>query len=111
MRMTGQLVVCWSMGVACVVSPALAAPDYWDPRLDDICDLALIDVASQVPGGQYYWRLVEARFENEDEAGGNHNIYYKCLDAAGSPIEGQKFFKSWPYNNISIDESQCVTKN
>lgn len=93
------------------VGTALGAPDYWDPRLNDICGLMLVDVASQVPAGQGYWRLVEARFENEQESGGNHVIFYKCLAANGNPIEGQRFFKSWPYANTSINQSQCVGDN
>ena len=32
MRSTSQIVAYWGLVVACVVSPAPAAPDYWDPR-------------------------------------------------------------------------------
>ena len=76
-----------------------AAPDTWDPRLDTICDLYLEDVSSSVSNGTYYWRLVSAIFEDESEAGFTHHIYYKCLDAAGSPIEGQTIWQSWNYTN------------
>lgn len=89
----------------------VAAPDYWDPRLDHVCQLGLIDVAALVPEGQGYWRLSEARFEDESEAGGNHNIYVKCLRANGTGIENQKFFTAWPYGNTTVDENVCVGSN
>jgi hypothetical protein len=86
---------------------ALAAPDFWDPRLDDICQLDLIDVAALVTPSSGYWRLSEARFENEVEAGGTHHIYVKCLNASGSPITGQRFFQVWPHGNTTVDEAYC----
>ena len=105
---TGWVACCLAMGL---VSVAMAEPDYWDPRLDLFCGLELIDVASQTPPGQGYWRLKEARFENEDESGFNHHIYVKALDVNGQPIIDQKFFKSWPYSNFDINESACVGSN
>jgi hypothetical protein len=81
------------------VAPAVAAPDVWDPRLDEVCGLFLDDVSGDVAPGQGYWRLVSAVFEDESESGGNHHIYYKALDAAGSPIENQKTWGSWWYTN------------
>jgi len=105
---TGLGACCLAM---CLVSAAMAAPDYWDPRLDLFCGLELVDEASQVPDGQGYWRLKEARFENEDEAGGDHNIFIKALDVNAQPIADQKFFKSWPYSNFNVDENICVSSN
>lgn len=77
----------------------VAAPDYWDPRLNTICGLYLEDKSATVPAGQGYWRLTRAQFENEQESGFNHHIYYKCLDINGNPIENQKVWASWSYTN------------
>jgi hypothetical protein len=110
--MTGSCITAVACAVLLSVCRAVvAAPDYWDPRLDQICQLELIDVASLVPEGQGYWRLCEARFQDEVESGGNHNIYVKCLRADGTGIENQKFFSAWPYGNTTVDENVCVGSN
>lgn len=95
-------------GIAALVfcMPALAAPDYWDPRLNQICGLFLDDVASKVPPGQGYWRLVRGEFENEQQSGGNHHIFFKCLDGNGNPIENQKVWTSWAYTSETGATSQ-----
>jgi hypothetical protein len=99
-------VICgWILGLLC--RTALAVPDYWDPRLNQVCQLQLIDVAAQVPSGQGYWRLIDGRFEDETESNQNHNIYIKCLQSDGSPIYNQKIFTAWPYGFIAVDENQC----
>lgn len=90
----------WLVAGACLslVAPMVfAAPDYWDPRLNQICQLFLQDVSSTVPSGQGYWRLSRGVFENEQESGGNHNVFYKALDVNGNPIENQKTWVSWSY--------------
>jgi len=85
--------------VAGITGTALAEPDYWDSRLDEICGLYLEDVSDTVSSGNYYWRLVSGVFEDEIEAEGMHHMLYKCLDASGDPIEGQKIWQSWWYTN------------
>jgi len=82
-----------------IAGTALAEPDYWDTRLDQICGLYLEDVSGSVSTGNYYWRLVSAEFQDESESGFNHHIFYKALDAAGDPIEGQKTWGSWWYTD------------
>ena len=83
-------------GLARVV---VAAPDYWDSRLNQVCGLYLQDKSSSVPAGQGHWRLTRGEFEDESQSGGNHHIYYKCLDVDGNPIENQKVWASWAYTN------------
>lgn len=84
-----------------------AAPDTWDPRLNDICGLQLIDVSPQVSNGQGYWRLKEAQFEAVSESSGTHNIYVRTEDVNGTPIQNQKFFVTRSYNLFDIDENVC----
>jgi hypothetical protein len=79
------------------VRSLLAVPDYWDPRLNQVCGLYRQDKAPGVPAGQGYWRLTRGEFEDESQSGFNHHIYYKCLDVNGNPIENQKVWASWNY--------------
>lgn len=103
--------VCACLAVVWSPLVVLAEPDVWDSRLDQICQLDLIDVEAQVPPGQWYWRLKAALFEDEVEAAGSHHIYVRCLDENGNGIVDQKFFVAWPYGNVTIDEGQCVSSN
>lgn len=94
--------------LVCQAGPLLAAPDYWDPRLNLFCQLQLVDVSPQVAAGQGYWRLSRAEFQDEQQSGGNHHIYVRAQNASGQGIVDQKFFVSYPYNSLTINESICV---
>ena len=73
--------------------PEPAAPAIsWDGRLDQ---LGVGLQAANVAPGQPYWRLVEARWEDEKEAGGKHNIYVDVLDENGERIIGQPVVVDW----------------
>ncbi len=52
--------------------------------------------------GQLYWRLVEARWANEREAGGRHNIYVEVLDAHGNRVVGQAVIVQWAGGNVVL---------
>ncbi len=93
MHITGHLAVCWGLAGAYLVSPAVAAPDYWDPRLSD---LGVCYFEADVPQGTWYWKLISGAFEDETQSGGTHHIYYKCLDESGQPIEHQRCWAGWP---------------
>jgi len=70
-----------------------------DPRL------ASLGVSVQPVGvavGQSYWRLVEARWANEDEAGGDHTIYINVIDAGGARIVGQPIEIRWEAGNLTV---------
>jgi len=71
--------------------PALP-PRAWDPRLDQ---LGVRVEEAQVASGQPYWRLVEAIWWNEKEAGGKHHIYVEVLDENGNRIVGQPVKVVW----------------
>lgn len=68
------------------------APDYWDPRLTN---LGICYFEASVPANTWYWRLVSGTYEDPNESGGKHNIYYKCLNSSGQPIENQKCWAAW----------------
>jgi CRP-like cAMP-binding protein len=76
-----------------------AAPRAWDGRLD------ALGVSVQGAGagpGQPYWRLIEARWENEEEAGGRHHIYVEVLDEAGQRIVGQPVNIFWGGGGVNL---------
>lgn len=80
--------------------PSLPPIEYWDPRLDILPHVGL--VSDPIQPGQPYWRLIEAKWENEAEAGGNHHIYIDVLDENGERIIGQGILIRWPGGNLTI---------
>ncbi len=73
-------------------APPAEPPRAWDPRLDQ---LGVRVAEAQVASGQPYWRLIEAKWENEQEAGGKHHIYVEVLDENGQRIVGQPLTVFW----------------
>ncbi len=75
------------------VRQALAAPPRgWDGRLDQ---LGVSVAEAGVPSGQPYWRLIDVRWESEEEAGGKHHVYVEVLDESGQRITGQPVTIFW----------------
>ncbi|CAN5642181.1 hypothetical protein BH10CHL1_BH10CHL1_16610 [soil metagenome] len=68
----------------------------WDPRLDQ---LGVTVEEAQVPVGQPYWRLIDAHWEDEQQAGGTHHIYMEVLDENGNRIVGQPVNVWWGDGN------------
>ncbi|MBX3052465.1 MAG: cyclic nucleotide-binding domain-containing protein [Caldilineaceae bacterium] len=71
--------------------PALPARA-WDGRLSQ---LGMNVADASVAPGQPYWRLIEAKWENEQEAGGKHHIYIEVLDEGGNRIVGAPVTIFW----------------
>jgi CRP-like cAMP-binding protein len=69
-----------------------------DPRIPQ---LGLTIEDAQVATGQQYWRLIEARWEDEVEAGGKHHIYVDALDESGNRIVGQPVTVWWGDGNYT----------
>jgi len=57
----------------------------WDSRLDQIG--VIFKPATPTPGAPY-WRLIYARWYNEEEARGNVNIWFDPLDEEGQRAVG-----------------------
>lgn len=74
------------------VQPAAAPPRNLDSRLNAL-GVSIED--AQVAPGQQYWRLVEARFADEQESAGKHHIYVDVMDENGSRIVGQPVTVVW----------------
>ena len=77
---------------AAVPEPARAKPAdlEWDSRLD-----ALGVTVERTNAAGTYWRLVRALWQDEQQAGGTHNIYVDVLDEAGRRLIGQPVTVLW----------------
>lgn len=69
-----------------------------DPRLPQL-GIAIDD--AQVGPGQQYWRLIEGRWEDEQQAGGKHHIYVDVLDENGNRLVGQSVTVWWGDGNYT----------
>ncbi len=74
-------------------------PRSMDPRLGSLN--VHLDQANVNPG-QYYWRLIEARWENEAEAGGDHTVYVEVLDENGGRVVGQPVEIRWDSGSLNV---------
>ena len=79
------------------------APRDLDPRISALN--VGIEPAGVKPG-QSYWRLTAARWENEQEAGGDHTIYVNLLDEGGGRVIGQPIEIKWVGGSLNV-----VTEN
>ena len=89
---------------AAPVAPT-AIPEKPQPPRNLDSRLASLNVAIQPAGvrpGQLYWRLIEARWENEAEAGGDHTIYVEVLDENGNRIVGQPVEIYWASGSLVV---------
>ncbi len=75
---------------------AAAPPRAWDGRLDRLG--VRVDEAPASPG-QPYWRLIEARWADEQESQGRHHIYVEVLDENGSRVANHPVRVSWAEGN------------
>ena len=69
-----------------------APPRNLDPRLSQ---LGITIEDAPVGPGQQYWRLVEGRWEDEQQAGGKHHIYVDVIDENGMRVAGQPVTVFW----------------
>lgn len=74
-------------------------PRNLDPRLSSLN--VVIEPAGVKPG-QSYWRLVDARWENEAEAGGGHSIFVDVIDEGGGRVVGQPVDIRWAGGSLTV---------
>ena len=70
-----------------------------DPRLQS---LNVVVEPAGVKAGQSYWRLVDVRWENEQEAGGGHSIFVNVLDEGGNRLVGQPVDVRWSSGSLTV---------
>lgn len=59
--------------------------------LDPRCPWVTVERTSQVPA----WRLTGFRYQDENQSGGNHHIFYTVLDERGTPVSGVTAWLKW----------------
>jgi CRP-like cAMP-binding protein len=74
-------------------------PRQLDPRLPS---LGVVVEPVGVKPGQFYWRLVEARWQNEAEAGGDHTIYVELKDEHGNRVVGHPVEIRWVGGSLNV---------
>lgn len=72
--------------------PAVGPSPVWDPRLDE---LGVRVVRAAASAGQPVWRLIEARYEDPQEAAGLHHVFFRLLDEQAAPVVGQDVELLW----------------
>jgi hypothetical protein len=55
-----------------------------------------------VSPGQPHWYLVEARWADEREAAGKHNIFVEVLDTTGQRAVGQTVIVQWTDGSVAL---------
>ncbi|MGC9332987.1 MAG: hypothetical protein ACP5JJ_02485, partial [Anaerolineae bacterium] len=73
-------------------------PRVLDPRLSALN--VVIDPVEVRPG-QKYWRLIEVRWQDGEEACGDHTIYVDVIDESGSRILGQPVEMHWGSGSLT----------
>jgi hypothetical protein len=74
-------------------------PRSWDPRLTG---LGVRLEPAGVVSGQFYWRLVEARWADEAESEGRHSIFVKLLDGQGGRGVGRPVLVQWADGQVIL---------
>ncbi len=74
-------------------------PRSWDPRLTTLG--VRLEPAGVVPG-QFYWRLVEARWANEAQSAGKHSIFVEVLNRQGARAVGQPVLLQWADGYVAL---------
>ena len=67
--------------------------------------LGALNVSVQPVGvkpGQSYWRLVDARWEDEGQAGGRHSIFVDVRDENGNRLVGQPVEIHWSSGSVTL---------
>jgi CRP-like cAMP-binding protein len=70
-----------------------------DPRLNA---LGVGIEPAGVKSGQRYWRLIRARWANEQEAGADHTIYVEVLDENGNRLTGEVVEIRWQDGGLPL---------
>jgi len=87
-------------------------PVEWDERLNDLPCVELVsitDQGTQLRPGDRYWRLVSARWLNEEESRTDIQIYVDLLDEAEQRVFGEAvvFENGGRYQVVSESQSCC----
>ena len=83
----------------------------WDPRLNQLPCVRLLTVADRgirLNPGDRYWRLVRARWLNEEESRRDIQIHVDLLDEAGARVYGQTVaFENGGHSTVISEPQSC----
>ena len=85
--------------------PTATAEAHKQPARQLDARLSSLNVSVEPTGvrpNQSYWRLIEARWQNEKEAGGGHSIYVNVLDEHGNRLVGQQVEIRWAGGSLTV---------
>jgi hypothetical protein len=74
-------------------SPTFTGLDW---RIPDFLHVSV--TTANVLGGQVYWRLVSAVYQDETQSGGNHNVYYRLEDESRQSLLGLYVCLGFPWS-------------
>jgi CRP-like cAMP-binding protein len=80
--------------------PRALPPRDLDPRLRSL-NVQIVEPTGLKPG-QWYWRLIAARWENQQESGNDHTIYIEVLDENGGRVVGQPLEIRWETGSLPL---------
>jgi hypothetical protein len=80
--------------------PRQLPPRELDPRLSSLN--VQIAEPGGVKAGQWYWRLVRARWQSKEESGNDHTIYIEVLDENGNRLVGQPVEVRWESGSLTL---------
>jgi CRP-like cAMP-binding protein len=71
-----------------------------DPRLSSL-NIQIVEPPG-VQAGQWYWRLIRARWQSKEESGNDHTIYIEVLDENGGRKVGQPVEVRWQDGSLTV---------
>jgi hypothetical protein len=74
----------------------------WDNRLDPLG-------VNYKPNSSGIWAATQAQYEDENEAQGQHHVWFTVLDENGRPRPGVKVFVDWVGRDVDDPPTQRVT--
>jgi hypothetical protein len=87
------------------------SPVEWDPRLNQLPCVRLVTAAERgisLQPGDRYWRLVKARWLNEEESRRDIQIHVDLLDEAGERIYGVSVaFDNGGHQSVVSEQQSC----
>jgi len=85
--------------------PTAAPVERAQPQRQLDARLTALNVGVEPAGvrpGQSYWRLTEARWASESEAGGGHSIFVNVIDESGNRLLAQPVEIRWESGNLTV---------
>lgn len=77
-----------------------------DPRIDPRAEALGVYITETINAK---WKITSVVYQDKDQSGGNHNIYYTLLDETGKVVPNIPVFMDWNGRNPHEDDPTKVT--